>query len=84
MHHLEIPERIGETDGIKALDRNGKVLKNEKCFSRVVSVSRDSMAQCINEVRTDLVRNRTSQRRWERNDDCMQFQYVSQYIIIFF
>jgi len=56
--HLKIAERIGETDGIKALDRNGKALKKQKCLSWVVSVSRDSMAQCRNEVRTDLV-NRT-------------------------
>jgi len=56
--HLRIAERIGETDGIKALDRNGKALKKEKCVSWVVSVSRDSMAQCRNEVRSDLI-NRT-------------------------
>jgi len=56
--HLKISERIGETDGIKALDRNRKALKEEKCLSWVVSVSIDSMAQCTNEVRTDLV-NRT-------------------------
>jgi len=56
--HLKIAERIGETDGIKALDRNGKALKKEKCLSWVVSVSRDSKAQCRNEVNTDLV-NRT-------------------------
>jgi len=56
--HLKIAERFGETDGIKALDCNGKALKKEKCLSWVVSVSRDSMAQCRNEVRTDLV-NRT-------------------------
>jgi len=30
--HLKIAERIGETDGIKALDRNGKALKKEECF----------------------------------------------------
>jgi len=30
--HLKIVERIGETDGIKALDRNGKALKKEKCY----------------------------------------------------
>jgi len=54
--HLKIAERIGETDGIKALDLNGKALKKEKCISWVVSVSRDSMAQCRNEVRTDLVK----------------------------
>jgi len=53
--HLKIAERIGETDGIKALNRNGKALKKEKCISWVVSVSRDSMAQCRNEVCTDLV-----------------------------
>jgi len=51
--HLKIAERIAETDGIKALDRNGKALKKEKYLSWVVSVSRDSMAQCRNEVRTD-------------------------------
>jgi len=56
--HLKIAERIGKTDGIKALDRNGKALKKEKCLSWVVSVSRDSMAQCRNEVLTDLI-NRT-------------------------
>jgi len=38
--HLKIAERIGETDGIKALDRNGNALKKEKCLSWVVSVSR--------------------------------------------
>jgi len=43
------------TDGIKALDSNGKALKKKKCLSWVVSVSRDSMAQCRNEFRTDLV-----------------------------
>jgi len=32
-----------------------KALKKEKCLSWVVSVSRYSMAQCRNEVRTDLV-----------------------------
>jgi len=48
--HLKIAERIGETDGIKALDRNGKALEKEKCRPWVVSVSRDSMAQCRNEV----------------------------------
>jgi len=53
--HLKIAERIGDTDGSKALDRNGKELKKEKCLSWVVSVSRDSMAQCRSEVRTDLV-----------------------------
>jgi len=41
--HLKIAERIGETDGIKALDRNGKALKKEKYISWVDSVSRDSM-----------------------------------------
>jgi len=56
--HLKIAERIGETDGIKALVCNGKAFKKEKCLSWIVSVSRDSMAQCRNEVRTDLV-NRT-------------------------
>jgi len=56
--HFKIAEWIGKTDGIKALDRNEKALKKEKCLSWVVSVSRDSMAQCRNEVRTDLV-NRT-------------------------
>jgi len=60
--HLKIAERIGETDGIKALDLNRKALKREKCLSWVVRVSRDSMAQCRNEVRTDLV-NRTEQNR---------------------
>jgi len=30
--HLKIAERIGETDGIKALDRNAKALKKEKCY----------------------------------------------------
>jgi len=53
--HLKISERLGETDGIKALDRNGKALKKEKSLSWVVSVSRDSMAQYRNEVRTNLV-----------------------------
>jgi len=56
--HLKIAERIGETDGIEAPNRNGKALKKEKCLSLVVSVSRDSMAKCRNEVRTDLI-NRT-------------------------
>jgi len=57
--HLKIAERIGETDSIKALDRNGKALKRKNVrLSWVVSVSRDSMAQCRNEVRTDQV-NRT-------------------------
>jgi len=56
--HLKIAERIGDTDGIKALDRNGKALKKDKCIWWVVNVSRDSMAQCRNEVRTDLA-NRT-------------------------
>jgi len=54
----QIAERIGETDGIKTLARNGKALKKEKCLSWVVSVSRDLMSQYRNEVRTDLV-NRT-------------------------
>jgi len=52
---LKITERIGETDGIKTLDRFGKAFKKETCLSWVVSVSRDSMAQCRNEVRTNLV-----------------------------
>jgi len=30
--HLKIAEQIGETDGIKALDRNGKALKKGKMF----------------------------------------------------
>jgi len=59
--HITIAERIGETDGINVLDRYGKALKKEKCLSWVVSVSRDSMAQCRNEVRTDQV-NRTELR----------------------
>jgi len=34
-----IAERIGETDGIKALDRNETALKKEKCLSWVVELS---------------------------------------------
>jgi len=30
--HLKIAERIGETDGIKALDRNGKASKKENYY----------------------------------------------------
>jgi len=32
--HLKIAERIGETDGTKALDRNEKALEKEKYVSR--------------------------------------------------
>jgi len=53
--HLKIAERIGQTDGIEALNRNGKALIKDKCFSWVLSLSRDSMAQCRNEARPDLV-----------------------------
>jgi len=53
--HLKIAERIGETDGIESLDRNGKTVKKEKFLPWVVSVSRNSMAQSRNEVHTDLV-----------------------------
>jgi len=64
--HIKIAERIGETDSNKALDRNGKALKKEKCLSWVVRVSRDSMAQCRNEVRTDLVSNNNN-----NNNNCL-------------
>jgi len=33
--HFKIAERIGEIDGIKALDRNGTALKKDKIMSLV-------------------------------------------------
>ena len=52
---IDIAERIGEADCIKALNRNRKALEKEKCLSWVISVGWNAMAQSINEVRTDLI-----------------------------